>query len=256
MKLIDTHTHLYLDAFDEDRDAMIQRAIEAGIDILLLPNIDQESIKPMMELCEKFPSNCFPMIGLHPTSVASDYQQQLQRMEEQIHKSRPVAIGEIGIDLYWDKSFKEAQIDAFNIQLEWAKIHQLPVAIHTREAFPLMLDLVKKAQDGRLTGVFHCFTGTSTEAKRILDLGFYMGIGGVLTYKKSELPELVKNLPLTSLLLETDAPFLPPVPYRGKRNESAYLIEVVKKMATIRSESIEEIAWITSSNARKLFNIA
>lgn len=256
MKLIDTHTHLYLDSFDEDRDAMIQRAIEAGIDILLLPNIDQESIEPMMTLCEKYPNNCFPMIGLHPTSVAEDYKQQLQRMEDAIQKTRPIAIGEIGIDLYWDKSFREAQIDAFSIQLDWAKAHQLPVAIHTREAFPLMLDLVEAAQDGRLTGVFHCFTGTSTEAKRILDLGFYMGIGGVLTYKKSELPELVKNLPLTSLLLETDSPFLPPVPYRGKRNESAYLIEVVKKMATIRSESIEEIAWITSSNARKLFNIA
>lgn len=256
MKLIDTHTHLYLDAFDEDRDAMIQRAIKAGIDILLLPNIDQESIEPMMALCKKYPNNCFFMIGLHPTSVADDYKQQLQRMEEVIQKTRPIAIGEIGIDLYWDKSFKDAQIEAFNIQLEWAKIHQLPVAIHTREAFPLMLDLVEAAQDGRLTGVFHCFTGTSTEAKRILDLGFYMGIGGVLTYKKSELPELVKNLPLTSLLLETDSPFLPPVPYRGKRNESAYLIEVVKKMATIRSESIEEIARITSSNARKLFNIA
>lgn len=255
MQWIDTHTHLYLDQFDADRDAMLQRAFSVGVTKLLLPNIDADSIAPMLQLCEQYPKNCFPMIGLHPTSVDKDVQTQLNLLEQELLKGTYIGIGEIGIDLYWDKSFLEEQIHAFRIQLNWAKQHALPVAIHTREAFPLILDLVEEAQDGRLKGVFHCFTGNTTEAERIVKMGFYLGIGGVLTYKKSMLPEVIQNIPLDFLLLETDSPYLPPVPYRGKRNESSYLTETALQLAAIKKIPLSELAAITTNNALKLFNI-
>jgi TatD DNase family protein len=255
MQWIDTHTHLYLDQFDADRDAMLQRAFSVGVTKLLLPNIDADSIAPMLQLCEQYPKNCFPMIGLHPTSVDKDVQTQLNLLEQELLKGTYIGIGEIGIDLYWDKSFLEEQIHAFRIQLNWAKQHALPVAIHTREAFPLILDLVEEAQDGRLKGVFHCFTGNTTEAERIVKMGFYLGIGGVLTYKKSMLPEVIQNIPLDFLLLETDSPYLPPVPYRGKRNESSYLTETALQLAAIKQIPLSELATITTNNALKLFNI-
>lgn len=255
MQWIDTHTHLYLDQFDADRDAMLQRAFSVGVTKLLLPNIDADSIAPMLQLCEQYPKNCFPMIGLHPTSVDKDVQTQLKLLEQELLKGTYIGIGEIGIDLYWDKSFLEEQIHAFRIQLNWAKQHALPVAIHTREAFPLILDLVEEAQDGRLKGVFHCFTGNTTEAERIVKMGFYLGIGGVLTYKKSMLPEVIQNIPLDFLLLETDSPYLPPVPYRGKRNESSYLTETALQLAAIKQIPLSELATITTNNALKLFNI-
>lgn len=255
MQWIDTHTHLYLDQFDADRDAMLQRAFSVGVTKLLLPNIDADSIAPMLQLCEQYPKNCFPMIGLHPTSVDKDVQTQLNLLEQELLKGTYIGIGEIGIDLYWDKSFLEEQIHAFRIQLNWAKQHALPVAIHTREAFPLILDLVEEAQDGRLKGVFHCFTGNTTEAERIVKMGFYLGIGGVLTYKKSMLPEVIQNIPLDFLLLETDSPYLPPVPYRGKRNESSYLTETALQLAAIKQIPLSELAAITTNNALKLFNI-
>lgn len=255
MQWIDTHTHLYLDQFDADRDAMLQRAFSVGVTKLLLPNIDADSIAPMLQLCEQYPKNCFPMIGLHPTSVDKDVQTQLNLLEQELLKGTYIGIGEIGIDLYWDKSFLEEQIHAFRIQLNWAKQHALPVAIHTREAFPLILDLVEEAQDGRLKGVFHCFTGNTTEAERIVKMGFYLGIGGVLTYKKSMLPEVIQNIPLDFLLLETDSPYLPPVPYRGKRNESSYLTETALQLAAIKQIPLNELATITTNNALKLFNI-
>lgn len=255
MQWIDTHTHLYLDQFDADRDAMLQRAFSVGVTKLLLPNIDADSIAPMLQLCEQYPKNCFPMIGLHPTSVDKDVQTQLNLLEQELLKGTYIGIGEIGIDLYWDKSFLEEQIHAFRIQLNWAKQHALPVAIHTREAFPLILDLVEEAQDGRLKGVFHCFTGNTTEAERIVKMGFYLGIGGVLTYKKSMLPEVIQNIPLDFLLLETDSPYLPPVPYRGKRNESSYLTETALQLAAIKKIPLSELATITTNNALKLFNI-
>ncbi len=255
MQWIDTHTHLYLDQFDADRDAMLQRAFSVGVTKLLLPNIDADSIAPMLQLCEQYPKNCFPMIGLHPTSVDKDVQTQLNLLEQELLKGTYIGIGEIGIDLYWDKSFLEEQIHAFRIQLNWAKQHALPVAIHTRDAFPLILDLVEEAQDGRLKGVFHCFTGNTTEAERIVKMGFYLGIGGVLTYKKSMLPEVIQNIPLDFLLLETDSPYLPPVPYRGKRNESSYLTETALQLAAIKQIPLSELAAITTNNALKLFNI-
>jgi TatD DNase family protein len=256
MQFIDTHTHLYLENFDADRDAMLQRAIERGITKMLLPNIDMHSITPMLNLCTQYPENCYPMLGLHPTSVGADFEVQLQALEAALKNQKVVAIGEIGIDLYWDKTFLEQQIKAFRLQMEWAKDLALPIVIHTREAFPMIFDLVEGAQDGRLKGVFHCFSGNSEDAKRILDIGFFMGIGGVLTYKKSTLPDVLTDVPFENLLLETDAPFLPPVPFRGKRNESAYIFEIASKLAEVKQQSIETIAEITTKNAISLFNLS
>lgn len=257
MQFIDTHTHLYLEDFDHDRQEMINRAISRGIHRFLLPNIDQDSVKPLLQLCEDFPANCFPMIGLHPTSVKEDWQKQLSHFKEQLknHPETFIAIGEIGLDFYWDKSFATQQLEALRMQFDWAKQMQKPVAIHTREAFPEMLTEIQKAQDGSLKGVLHCFTGTLEEAKKSVDLGFYLGIGGVLTYKKSSLPEIVKHLPVERLILETDAPFLPPVPYRGKRNESAYLFETAVKLAAILEIELDKLAEITTQNANELFNL-
>ena len=253
MQWIDTHAHLYLDAFEADRKEMIARSIENGVVKMLLPNIDTDSIIPMLELCRQFPENCFPMMGLHPTSVKEDYKTQLSVMESLLNEEKFIAIGEIGIDLYWDKTFINEQKDAFKTQLRWAKQKNLPVAIHTREAFPLILDLVEEEVGEGLTGVFHCFSGNYEEAKRITDLGFLLGIGGVLTYKKTHLPEVIREIPIEFLVLETDAPFLPPVPYRGKRNESAYIPLIGQKIAEIKEMNIHETARITTDNAERLF---
>jgi len=235
---------------------MLQRAFSAGIHQLFLPNIDKDSLQPMLELCRNYPSNCFPMIGLHPTSVGEDVNEQLKVLEKALTHTKFYAIGEIGIDLYWDKTFIDAQISAFRTQLDWAKHLNLPVVIHTREAFPLILDLVKEAQDGSLTGVFHCFTGSESDAERIMDMNFMMGIGGVVTYKKSHLPEVLQHVPLDFMVLETDSPYLPPVPHRGKRNESSYMTETALKLAEIKGVSMEEIAMMTTRNAQKLFKIS
>ncbi len=255
MQWIDTHAHLYLDAFKADRKEMIASSIENGVVNMLLPNIDIDSIGPMLELSRQYPKTCFPMIGLHPTSVKEDYKTQLSMMELLLNEEKFVAIGEIGIDLYWDKSFINEQKDAFITQLRWAKQKNLPVAIHTREAYPLILDLVGEEAGEGLTGVFHCFSGNYEEARRIIDLGFLLGIGGVLTYKKSHLPEVIRDIPIEFLVLETDAPFLPPVPYRGKRNESAYIPLIGEKIAEIKKMKIHEIARITTETAERLFKI-
>lgn len=255
MQWIDTHTHLYLEQFDHDRDAMLGRAFDAGIVKLLLPNIDRDSIDAMLALCDRYPDKCLPMMGLHPTSVKEDAELQLKAVEDQLSRRKYCAIGEIGIDLYWDKTYYDAQLKAFRLQLDWAKELDLPVAIHTREAFPLILQLVEEAQDGRLKGVFHCFSGNGEDARRIMDMGFFMGIGGIITYKKSTLPELIKQVPTDYLLLETDSPFLPPTPHRGKRNESSFLVETARCLAEIKSISMEELAQITTRNAMNLFKI-
>ncbi len=255
MELIDTHAHIYLEDFDDDRKDVVEKALENGISRILLPNIDKDSVESLHALCKLFPENCLPMMGLHPTSVKEDYRQQLEMLEKLVETNHYIAIGEIGLDFYWDLSFKKQQIEALQIQFDWAKNIGLPVAIHTREAFDLMFDEVEKAQDGRLRGVFHCFTGNLDEAKKAMDLGFLMGIGGVLTYKKSTLPEVLNQLPLSSLILETDAPFLPPVPYRGKRNQPVYMLETLKKLAEVKDISIEEAATVTTANAKKLFNL-
>jgi TatD DNase family protein len=255
MQFIDTHAHLYLEQFNPDRNDMISRSISKGIDIILLPNIDKDSIGPMLEVCKTFPENCFAMIGLHPTSVKADVEEQLQIMEDKLAEGNFVAIGEIGIDLYWDVSFKDQQIQAFRQQLRWAKQYKLPVAIHTREAYPLILDLVNEENDDALTGVFHCFSGNLHHAQQIIEMGFLLGIGGVITYKKSHLPDVLREIPLEYLVLETDAPFLPPVPYRGQRNESAYIYEIALKLADIKQLTPAVVAQVTTENAKKLFRL-
>jgi TatD DNase family protein len=253
MVFIDTHTHLYLNQFDNDRRSILTAAKNTGVDAFILPNIDKDSIVPMLQLCADFPLDCFPMMGLHPTSVRAGFEHQLQLIEQNLEQEKYIGVGEIGLDYYWDITYKAEQRAAFRYQLQLAIKHDLPVAIHTRNAFPEILDEVERAQNGKLKGVFHCFGGTADEAGRILDMGMYMGIGGVITYKKSSLPEVVKTIPLSSLLLETDSPFLAPAPFRGKRNESAYLIYIAQKLAEIKGVPVEKVAEVTTSNALHLF---
>ena len=251
--LIDTHAHLYLDQFDEDRDEMLQRARNNGIKKFFLPNIDSSTIDIMLAMEEKYPGACFAMMGLHPCSVKNNYKEELAIVEKWLNKRPFVAVGEIGTDLYWDKTFIEEQKDAFRIQANWAKELGIPIVIHCRDSMDLTIDLVQQEQDGRLRGIFHCFGGSPEQANKIIDLGFYMGIGGVLTFKKSGLDETVQHISLNHLVLETDSPYLAPTPFRGKRNESAYIHQIGEKLASIKETTIEEVARITSENAEKIF---
>lgn len=253
--LIDTHTHLYLEQFDEDRAAMMQRAIDKGVERMLLPGIDSNHIASMLELEKSFPNNCFAMMGLHPCSVKEDYANELKIVEHYLQNRNYIAVGEIGLDYYWDKTFIEEQKYAFNLQMEWAKKYKIPISIHCRESMDDAIRLVESAKTEDLNGVFHCFGGTLEQAKSIIDMGFYLGIGGVLTYKKSGLDEVLKHIDLQHIVLETDAPYLSPVPFRGKRNESAYISDIAQKLAEIKGVNINEVARITSENAVKVFNL-
>ncbi len=256
MHWIDTHTHLYSEQFNEDRDDMIQRAFRDGVHTLLLPNIDKSSIQPMLDLVQKYPTNCFPMMGLHPGSVGNDWEEQLALMKPYFSSHKMYAVGEIGMDLYWDKTFLEEQKLAFRQQISWAKELSLPIVIHAREAFNEIFEIIDDTIDDRLSGVFHCFTGDLEQAKKIQTYpNFFMGIGGVVTYKKAALEEVLIHVPLEKLMLETDAPYLPPVPYRGKRNESAYLVHSAQRLAEIFEMKLGELAEITNTNAKKLFKI-
>ena len=255
MIFVDTHTHLYLEQFDDDRNDVVEKAVSEGVSYMLLPNIDSETIVAMNSLSRQFPGNCFPMMGLHPTSVKDDYEAELELVEEELFSGKYIAIGEIGIDLYWDKTYREQQLDAMRRQLALARKLKLPVSIHTRESFEDVYSLVKQELTDDLTGIFHCFTGTAEQAKLIMETGFKMGIGGVLTFKNSKLDEVIKDVPAEFLVLETDAPFLSPVPHRGKRNESSYIRIIAEKLADIKKVSVEEIADVTTRNASRLFNI-
>lgn len=257
MLLIDSHTHLYSEQFQEDQTSMINKAIEAGIQKFFLPNIDSTSLKGMNELVGRFPENCYAMIGLHPCSVKEDFEKELQVVEREISRSKHyIAIGEIGLDLYWDKSFQKEQEFVFRRQIEWAKEQQLPIVIHCREAFDEILSILDEVNDHRLSGVFHCFTGTIEQARHILDYGsFKLGIGGVVTYKNSGLDNVVKELSVDDIILETDAPYLAPSPYRGKRNESSYLIEIAQKVSDLFNITIDELAQRTTTNALSIFTI-
>lgn len=261
MKWIDTHTHLYLENFDTDRDIIIHEAQNLGFSALLLPNIDVDSIGKIKSLVETHPRICYPMVGLHPCDVNSDYEKQLRLLKDFLDKgnnyfnNKIVAVGEIGLDYYWDKTFISEQKKAFRIQIEWALEAQLPIVVHTRDAMDDAIAIVRDyAKDG-LQGVFHCYSGDIQQAIQIIDMGLYLGIGGVLTYKKSMLPAVVSELPLSVMVLETDAPFLPPVPYRGKRNEPKYMIEVAKRLSEIKNVSLEAVAAITTSNAALVFHL-
>ncbi len=253
MEWIDTHAHLYLHQFDHDRPAMLERAMAAGGSAFFLPNIDLESIPAMLALEAAYPDTCFAMMGLHPCSVKEDYQQVLQVMHEWFQKRAFAAIGETGIDLYWDKSTLSLQISALEVQLEWAKNLGLPIVLHTREAVDITTDIVHNAWTPDLRGVFHCFSGTVAQAERIIDMGFYLGIGGVLTYKNGGLEPVIEAFGLRGVVLETDAPYLAPNPYRGKRNESVYVPIVIERLVELTGHSPEEVAHLTTRNARQLF---
>lgn len=253
--LIDTHTHLFTKHFDSDLDAVMQRAKDAGVGLMLLPDIDPESTPRMKAVCERFPGLVQPMMGIHPCSVTEDHENQLSMVKAELDKGGYVAVGEIGLDLYWDKVSLPFQIKAFEQQMEWAKELNLPVAVHCRDAYDEVITSIGNCQDGTLTGVLHCFTGNLEQAKALFDLGFYLGIGGVITFKNSGLAETAAELPLDRLVLETDSPYLAPMPFRGKRNESSYVKYVAEKLAEVKGVSVEEIADITTANASKLFKL-
>lgn len=255
---IDTHTHLFSEQFNGDRNEVVKRAVDSGINKLLLPNIDVDSLQPMFDLYNRFPEHCLPMVGLHPGSVNEKVEEQLSEIKNTLYQNRDkcIAVGEIGMDLYWDTTFVKEQEFAFREQINWAKELLLPVAIHVREAFDEIFSILDQENDERLTGVFHCFTGNDEQAKHALSYGgFKLGIGGVVTYKKSELPDVLSKIDLKHIILETDSPYLPPVPYRGKRNESSYLLRIAEKLTEIYGVSLKEIAARTTENARELFKI-
>ena len=253
MRLIDTHTHIYLEQFDEDREEMIQRALDSGVEQFFLPNIDSSSITRMMALEEAHPGRCFAMMGLHPCSVKAHFQEELAIVRDWLDERPFCALGEIGLDLYWDKTFIEQQKEAFLLQTEWAKELGIPIVIHSREATDMLIDLVEQVKDERLRGVFHCFSGTEEQARRIIELDFYLGIGGVLTFKNAGLDKVMETVGMEHLVLETDSPYLAPVPWRGKRNESAYVRLVAEKLAAIKGVSFREVAEVTTKNAEQLF---
>ena len=251
---IDTHAHLYLDQFQTDQDAMIQRCKDEHVEKIFLPNIDLESVDPMHKICSRYDNMLYPMMGLHPCSVGENYREVLDQMEPLFEKGNYVGVGETGIDLYWDTTFRKEQEVSFRVQINWAKSRDLPVIIHSRNSIDETIRIISDEQDGRLKGIFHCFTEDYSYAKQILDLGFLMGIGGVVTFKKSEeLRNCVAKLPVDSFVLETDAPYLTPHPHRGKRNESSYIPLIASSVAQSRKVSVEEIAELTSRSANSLF---
>lgn len=251
--LIDTHAHLYAKQFDDDRESMLERAKASGVERFYLPNIDSNSIEGMLELEAKHPDTCFPMMGLHPCSVKENYEEELAIVKEWLFKRPFCAVGEIGIDLYWDKTTLPQQIIAFRQQIGWAKELDLPIIIHARDSTEEILEVLETEKSDNLRGIFHCFGGTIEQANRIIDLGFYLGIGGVLTFKKSGLDKTMQEIDLKHVVLETDAPYLAPTPYRGKRNESAYVRLVAEKLAGVKNIPFTEVAAITSANAKKIF---
>jgi TatD DNase family protein len=255
IKLVDTHAHIYLPEFDTDRDDCIIRAENLGISTLILPNIDSKSLEPLIETVKKYPKNCYPLVGLHPTHVKANYNDELEIVFSAFKKHKFFGIGEIGIDLYWDKTFFEEQKFAFEAQVNFALKEKLPVVIHARESFNEIIQCLKKINSAEFTGIFHAFTGNIQQACEVIEMGFSLGIGGVLTFKNSHLPEVIQQLDLNHIVLETDSPYLAPVPHRGKRNESAYIALIAQKIADITGTSFEQVAEITTKNACAIFKI-
>ena len=253
--LIDTHTHIYVDAFDNDRDAAIKRAMAAGVSQLILPAIDSKTTAIMHEVKRNYSGYVHLMMGLHPTHVGLNADEELTHVKEQLDSHSFVAVGEIGMDLYWDKTYQSQQQEAFYRQINWALAADLPIVIHCRDAFAPVFEVLEGFKDSRLRGVFHCFTGTKADAQRALELNFYLGIGGVITFKNGKIDQFLSDFPIEKMLLETDSPYLAPTPYRGKRNESAYLPIVADKMAKLFEISVADIARITSKNAKQLFDL-
>lgn len=258
MNIIDTHSHIYSHEFDLDRDELITRAKNIGISEILLPNVDLESINPLLNTVEKYPDFCYPMMGIHPTSISNDWIKDLDIIEKHLKydKTKYIAVGEIGIDLYWDKTYQLEQIKAFETQLQWATELNLPASVHSRESYNEVIESINKFSNQNLRGVIHSFTGSQEDLNKIKKLeSFYIGINGVVTYKNSNLREILKTFPIERIILETDAPYLPPVPYRGKRNEPAYLEFIIKELTEIYKLTPEKIAETTTKNARNLFNL-
>jgi TatD DNase family protein len=255
MIITDTHTHLYSEAFDADRKAMIQRAIDSGVSRFFIPAIDSSYTQAMYSLEENFPDNLYLMMGLHPTSVKANYKEELAHVEQQFNKRNFYAVGEIGIDLYWDKSTLDIQIEAFKYQIRLAKRLKLPIIIHCREAFDEIFDVLEDEMDDDLFGIFHCFTGTLHQAKQAISYNMKLGIGGVVTFKNGGIDQFINQIDLKHIVLETDSPYLAPKPYRGKRNESSYLIKVLEKLADLYNKDKNEIAKITTENSKIIFGI-
>ncbi|HRW70253.1 TatD family hydrolase [Lentimicrobium sp.] len=253
MIFTDTHTHLYLDEFDQDRREVIEKATGAGVRYMMLPNIDSTSISTMLALADEFPANCFPMMGLHPTSVKENFREELAIVENQLQNRRFYGIGECGIDLYWDKTFAKEQEFVFRHHIELALSFNLPLIVHIRESFNEVIRILKDANKPELRGIFHCFSGSPEQAKQATGLGFSLGLGGVITFKNNRMQETLKHVDMKHLVLETDAPFLAPMPYRGKRNDPSYIPLIAEKVAEIKGISVEEVARATTENARKLF---
>lgn len=254
MIVTDTHTHLYSKEFDANRHELIQNAIDAGITRMFMPNVDSESIAGMFQVEKQFPNHCFAMMGLHPCSVNATYQQELQVVDYWLTKRKFVAIGEIGIDLYWDKTFFEQQQDAFRTQIQLAKKYNLPYVIHSRNSFDEVMEIVNEFKEDRIKAIFHCFSGNIAQAEQVVELGtFKLGIGGVVTFKNSGLDKVVEAIDLKHLVLETDAPYLAPVPHRGKTNLPEYLILIAKKIAEIKNISLEEVIETTTKNSIEVF---
>ena len=253
--LIDTHTHIFLEDFKDDIDDVIKRALENNVQLCFLPNIDRNTIADMHLLSDKYPNQCFPMMGLHPCSVKAGFKNELKHIEEHFNERQYFGVGETGIDLYWDKSFYKEQTIALETHIQWAKAMGLPIILHCRDSFNEVYEVINKHQDGSLTGVFHCFTGSKEDAEKVIDIGFLMGIGGVVTFKNGGLDKSLINISLDHLVLETDAPYLTPTPYRSKRNEPSYIEYVVEKLSDIYQENKDEIADITTKNAKRLFKL-
>lgn len=255
MILTDTHTHLYSEAFDEDRVAMILRAIDSGVKRFFIPAIDSNYTDAMFELKKMFPDHVFLMMGLHPTHVKANYKEELTHVKDMLDKETFFAVGEIGMDLYWDKSFKTQQQEAFNIQIQWAKEKQLPINIHCRDAFDEVFEVLESNKAEDLRGIFHCFTGNFEQAQKAISYGMKLGIGGVSTFKNGKIDKFLHEIPLSQIVLETDAPYLAPAPFRGKRNESSYIIHIAEKISNIYNLPLDEIAKVTTENSAQVFGV-
>jgi len=255
MRFIDTHAHLYSSPIKENIEGIMKNAMENGIDTIIMPAIDSTTLEAMLEVEASYPKNCMAMLGLHPCSVKENVKEELAIIEAQLQKRKFIAIGEIGLDYYWDKTFMNQQMEAFKIQMQWALDYKLPIAIHTRNAMGETIEAVKPFAKKGLRGIFHCFSGSRESAEQITSLGFHLGLGGVLTYKNAGVAEAVANIPMEWLVLETDAPYLSPVPYRGKTNEPSYMIQVALKLAEIKNLPLHEVAEMTTKNAMKVFGI-
>ena len=256
--MIDTHSHLFVEEFSDDLRQTIQRAKDAGVTNIFMPNIDDTTISDMLRICSEFPGYCFPMLGFHPTSVNAQSMSVVKDMKRLLDGEHPyIAIGEVGMDLYWDKTYLKEQQRVFDEQIQWALEYQLPLVIHCREAFPELFEVLRLYKDTNLSGVFHSFTGTMEEAEELMEYTrFMIGVNGVVTFKKSTLPQILETIPLERLVLETDSPYLAPAPYRGKRNETSYIIKVAEKLAEVYSVDVEDIKNKTTQNALKVFKRA